>query len=425
MRWCSNSNFAAAVVIFLALPMFFLSAHCAAAANRAAVAGPNPRELGPLVSATCIAQLYTTPFDAFRHFRRCIQAWTEYDTVTCDPISPGSYNITQPAKHGTISNNIRGPFSLGNGDCPGHTYNFAFAYYNWTDDTENYDCLPHAPPTDDDTAACDLFTVDWVTPDGQFDMPFPMRANLAPRINGRKHVWWFKGETPAGYPTDPGITLTAYPPGYAYTWTIVTGGTEVKLSSPTANPVQVASLKGSTAINDVSITVQEAGGSTSNPFRLTVKQPKSLGPLATVDMNDATFAYLSYIHYKILDQFGKVLPKDVPVNEKWTATCPPPPGNSCPTADTPNDWRGSQNCGSTLTCPTLSPNDWNDVIGGETAGHVPTPHNPATPPPTAINHWDGKWSIGGVNPGNGVRVQTNTWQKYENHARHTNIVSPP
>jgi hypothetical protein len=414
MRWCSNSNFAAGLVIFLALPMFFLSARCAAAANRAAVAGPNPRELGAL-STGCLAQLYKTPFDDFRHFRNCIQAWTEYDTVTCDAISPGEYTIPQPAKHGTISTNTRGPFSLGNGDCPGHTYNFAFAYYNWTDDTENYDCLPHAPPTADDTAACDLFQVDWVTPDGQFDMPFPMRANLAPRINGKKHLWWFNGETPAGYDTDPGITLTAYPTGHAYTWTIVTGGTEVKLSSPTANPVQVASLMGSTAKKDVSITVQEAGGSTSNPFRLTVKQPKSLGPLATVDMIDATFAYETDIHYKILDQFGTVLPNNVPLNEHFTAGV---------TAIFPGmNWRRGPNGGA-----TVAPSDWHDQIQGETAGHVPPPQNPQAPlGTTKVYKWPGEWSIGSADPsgGKGVKVQTNIWLKFQDHARYRNVVSPP
>jgi hypothetical protein len=437
MRWCPNSNFAAGFVLFLALPVFFLSARCAAAldrpaaAGRPAIAGPNPRELGPLVSAGCLAQLYTTPFDAFRHFRRCIQAYTEYDPDTCDAISPGSYNITQPAKHGTISNNTRGPFSLGNGDCPGHTYNFQFAYYNWTDDTENYDCLPHAPPTADDTAACDLFQVDWVTPDGEFDIPLPMRANLAPRINGKHHVWWFNGEMPAGYDTNPGITLTAYPPCYTYTWTIVTGATEVQLSSPTANPVQVASLMGSTAKNDVSITVQEADGATSNPFRLTVKQPKSLAPpdppaKQYVDMIDANFAYESDIHYQILDQFGKVLPNNVPLNEHFTAGVNP--------IFAGENWRRGANGGA-----TVAPSDWHDQIQGETAAltlgepgfpgpRVPLPQKPQTPlGTTKVYKWPGEWSIGSADPsgGKGVKVQTNKWLKFQDHARYHDVVSPP
>jgi hypothetical protein len=415
MRWCSNSSFAAALVMFLALPVFFLSARCAAAMDRGAVAGPNPRELSGLVSTGCLAQLYTTPFDAFRHFRRCIQAWTEYNRTTCEAISPGNYNIPQPAKHGTISTRVKGPFHLGNGDCPDHTYDFQFAFYNWTDDKENYDCLPHAPPTADDTAACDLFTVEWFTPDGQFDMLLPMRANLAPRINGKKHVWWFKGEKPAGYDTDPGITLTAYPPGHAYTWTIVTGGTEVKLSSPTANPVQVASLMGSTAKNDVSITVQEADGATSNPFRITVKQPKSLTLLSNVDMIDATFAYDSDIHYKILDQFGMILPKNVPLNEHFTADV---------TADFAGEnWRRGANGGA-----TVAPSDWHDQVQGESAGHVPPPQNPQTPlGTTKVYHWPGNWSIGSADPsgGKGVKVQKNTWLKFQDHARHRDIVSPP
>jgi len=55
------------------------------------------------------------------------------------------------------------------------------------------------------------------------------------------------------------------------------------------------------------------------------------------------------------------------------------------------------------------------------------PQNPQTQlGTTAVYHWDGEWSVGSADPsgGKGVRVQTNTWQKYQDHARHRNIVSP-
>jgi hypothetical protein len=170
---------------------------------------------------------------------------------------------------------------------------------------------------------------------------------------------------------------------------------------------------GSDSKKDVSIKVTANGGA-SNSFKLTVKQPKQLGPLANVDQIDPVFAYASFIHYKILDQFGKVLPANVPLNEHFTTPVTP---------DFPGmDWRRGANGGA-----TVAPSDWNDQIQGETAGHVPPPQNPQTPlGATAVYHWDGEWSIGSADPsgGKGVRVQTNTWQKYQDHARHTNIVSP-
>jgi hypothetical protein len=41
-----------------------------------------------------------------------------------------------------------------------------------------------------------------------------------------------------------------------------------------------------------------------------------------------------------------------------------------------------------------------------------------------VDHWTGTWGIGSGTPGAGVTVQTNTWQRFQDHARHTNIVSP-
>jgi hypothetical protein len=402
VRWASPF-FCALTLLFLSAPGLHAAAPALtgsgaaiqplAAAQPIAIAG-----LGAVApdgfSKNCLAQLGQTPFDAFRNIKSCAQAWTEYNTNTCDDISPGSYEITSQPKHGTISVGII-TGHLGSGACPGKTFPFKIAYYTWTDQGTN------------DTQ--DSFTIVWTTPDGEFSFTFPMVAVLAPRISGPNVVWWFKGEKPAGYRTE--ITLTAAPANMSYQWAISAGGSEVKLGDETANTATVTGLKGSDAEKDVGITVT-VNGSTSNPFKLTVKQPKELIHLSDVDQADPTWHYVSFIHYKIFDQFGKVLPANIPLNEHWTS--------GVTTDYRGMNWRRGDNGGA-----TVGASDWVDQIQGETAGHAPPPLGPGNGA-VKVYHWNGEWSIGSADPsgGKGVRVQTNTWQKFQDHARHTNVVSP-
>ena len=158
LRRCSGLATNVGYGITVAVLIFLFSAESVRAAQAGvAVAGANIGE-AETVPNSCFDQVGITPFDAFRHVRRCIQDWTEYNVDTCAPISPGSYSILVQPKHGTISTAILGPYPLKNGDCPNNTYMFNFAFYNWTDDRENYDCT-------DAPRACDLFTLEWYTPD--------------------------------------------------------------------------------------------------------------------------------------------------------------------------------------------------------------------------------------------------------------------
>ena len=160
----------------------------------------------------------------------------------------------------------------------------------------------------------------------------------------------------------------------------------------------------------------------SGPFTITVKTPYRFVYLMSADKANSTFGYLSEIHYKVIDQFGKILPAAVPINEHFTSAAINDWASGTAT------WRQGQECGSTHVCDTFSPGAWFDLIGGENLAYRPLrpvpqhPHNPLGN--VLVQHWTGGWWVGDGHPAGGVHVQNNWWQKWQDHARHTHTVSP-
>jgi hypothetical protein len=239
---------------------------------------------------------------------------------------------------------------------------------------------------------------------------------IGPRLSGPKEVWWFDGEKPAGY--DVEILLTAIPDKSGpYTWTITGGAAFAALPGggssvqTAANQVKLKAKKGSAKLEDVVVEVK-SGSATSAPHKLTVLTPRSLGRLNVVDRIDPTFFYESQIFYSIKDQFGRILPRNVMMNEDFTGQV---------VADTAGmNWRRGAPGGT-----IVDPKRWLDQVQGEIAGRTPAPQRPQNPLGNKkVYHWAGEWRIGNTIPGLGARVQRNTWQKFRDHARHTNIVSP-
>jgi hypothetical protein len=73
-----------------------------------------------------------------------------------------------------------------------------------------------------------------------------------------------------------------------------------------------------------------------------------------------------------------------------------------------------------LPNPVLS-----DVITGQRFLQTPTPQFPQSPPgSTRVHHWGQEIYVGRTTVGAGRRVQSNTHQKYRDHAAHENITSP-
>lgn len=139
--------------------------------------------------------------------------------------------------------------------------------------------------------------------------------------------------------------------------------------------------------------------------------PKSLRHISTTHNPDATWGYLTFETYEVLDTAGNPI-SGFDVNEKFGS----------PTYDDPScDWRQSQEGGHSAPGTRFS-----DMMGGEDSTHTPTPQAPQNPLGShKTQHWPQAWYIGSTTPGSGTKVQTNTFQKYQDHAKHENVRSPP
>lgn len=250
------------------------------------------------------------------------------------------------------------------------------------------------------------------TPPGPGPTP-PAPTTVPITIGGNAELWFFNGTTPASYPLEQVLTAGSGGVAGTFNWSLNSGGTFADFSgSPTAAGA-TATLKSklqSAARNDVEVKVDfvGTGGQTGTATRkFTVLAPDRLNFLRNVDKADATFAYETEIHYSILDQFGTVLPRNVPLNEQFTAA---------PTADFAGmDWRRGPEGGA-----TVNPADWFDRVQGETSDKTPKPLAPGSANAgVAVYHWPGRWQIGSTTIGSGKTVRNVTWSKSRGFARHT------
>lgn len=241
--------------------------------------------------------------------------------------------------------------------------------------------------------------------------PVPLTITTA---SGNDELWFFNGQSPSNYLIQQTLSATGAgsTPG-VFTWTIQGGATAADFNGVPVSAGPSAILKSknkSGAVNDVTVRVDfvGSGGQTGTAIKtFTVKAPESLTFLRNVDKADPTFVYETEIHYSIQDQFSTTLPRNVPLNEQFTAT---------PTADSAGmDWRRGPEGGA-----TVNPADWFDRVGGETPSHTPAPV-----PPTNANagvpvyHWPGTWRVGSTTIGSGRSVKSVTWSKSRGQARHT------
>jgi hypothetical protein len=233
--------------------------------------------------------------------------------------------------------------------------------------------------------------------------PAPAPATLV--IVGPRELWYFDSATPAGYEVSKPIHSNRS--GGTFVWSC---SANLTLSATGVAAPTVTTAAASATARDAWIRVSHTDASgtvTAARYTLTIKAPSSLGHLSDVDNADATYAYMSYIHYSIKDQFGTILPRNVPINEQFTAA---------PTADFAGmDWRRGP-AGAALVSPT----DWADQVGGEVTGHTPTALAPGSAgAATAVCHWPGVWRAGSMTIGSGRQVKSVTWSKSRGFARHT------
>ena len=183
------------------------------------------------------------------------------------------------------------------------------------------------------------------------------------------NVWWFNGESPQpkGYVT----TLTASSGGSDYTWTI-TGGTSYAQFSNNSSTIDTKSKDTVVLMPKNDPRCRLAGGQRDRqsqkqdgrgqrprtPSILNVRKPYELQPNGISDAADKNYGYVSYIHYRILDQTMAVLPATISLNEHFTSGLT----NDYAGAN----WRFPVNCGSSMVCKgAFDPNDFYDQVQGE------------------------------------------------------------
>ena len=244
-------------------------------------------------------------------------------------------------------------------------------------------------------------------------------TNVRPTISGPNTLWWFNGLSAgvAGYSNQITLTASSGGNGTSYQWAISADSTKVSLSPSTSATVQVTSIGQSTTANDVSITVT-VGGQTSSPFNLTVRAPYTLGTdpnhPTPVYGQDPQYVWNIYIYYYILDNQLTPMSTSVSANENWTSGA---------VSDYPNETWGIGVTGCGTTSSSTPAEAW-DFIQGAFLGNYPAPVYNTQQNGPAVVHWGEEIRVGTCTIGAGPRVQTNTLQKYTDHAAHTGITTP-
>jgi hypothetical protein len=231
--------------------------------------------------------------------------------------------------------------------------------------------------------------------------------DVTPKISGANTVWYFGGENPSGYATS--VTLTSSG-GASTTWTVTAGSNEINLSPTSGSQTTITSSGSSfsSSVGDIGVKAT-AGGVDSAVFSITSRKPYEMIPadMATTSC-DSSQVYLTKIFYTVRDQLHDPLPANVPQNEKWTS------GVS-------NDYTGANWQRGSEFGGVVGPVDWFDQIGAYTGtGATPTA-NCLGGAGTAVQHWGQEWRFGSTTIGSGMAIQTDTLQKYTNHAAHQNV----
>jgi len=245
------------------------------------------------------------------------------------------------------------------------------------------------------------------------------------------NIWWFNGATPQ--PENYVTQLDASPAGKKnYTWTITSGQSYAQFSNKssvittTTNMVTVKPNgdPGNSSTPVVNITVSADGSPASAPFKLNVLKPHALLPVGKpVDVPNGTGVfYESTITYAIVDQLGAILPEPVPAREVFTKN------NAFPVDDYANDnWSPGVN-GDRYGGSPSKPYALHDRITGPSIFNTPHPKamKPCSPVLcyTKVIHWCGYVEVGSPNAGEGVMVATLAWEKYTDHGRNCNLISP-
>jgi hypothetical protein len=248
----------------------------------------------------------------------------------------------------------------------------------------------------------------------------PPQAISGQGINASDDLWFFGNENTECY--SESVTLTIQQPQVGtYIWWVSgnLAAVDFENNSDTyvgGDSVVLKSTGNSVAIDDVQIYAALVANS-GNPLLIlmTVPIPRSLVHLRNQDLALASRGFNTKIHYSLRDQFGRVLPRAIEMNEKWTS-------------EVVVDFEGANWRRGLEKNAKVNPADAIDSLTGMpiAANPVPIPIAPQNPlGTTKIFHWNGAFFVGSRTSGRGIMVQTHTWQFFQDHGRHENVTGPP
>ena len=115
---------------------------------------------------------------------------------------------------------------------------------------------------------------------------------------------------------------------------------------------------------------------------------------------------MSLVRYKILDQFGVLLPAAVDLHEEWLTAVTSDYGGENWTRGSADGWSQQD------------PLTFYDLISVAGTG-TPQPQNPQTRRGTVkVDHWGQQFRVGSTSQGSGACVQCDTLQRYQDHGAH-------
>jgi hypothetical protein len=245
-------------------------------------------------------------------------------------------------------------------------------------------------------------------------------------IEASDDLWWFGGETPQNYATQITIWDDMLTPDGTFTWTITSGAGIVQFANGSStytavndNRATLVSIGASAAAESLTLDVTihlTYNGFDFGTAHMAVATPDHLVHLKDEDFIDLIGKYSSLIHYQIVDQFNRQLPKNVEVNEQWTTGAV-------------SDFAGENWPRGNPNGAMVNPADFSDQISGVAQQGVtftPAPQEPQNPLGNVkVDHWGQAFYVGSKTPGKGVKVQTDTLQRYQDHGRHLDVKSPP
>jgi hypothetical protein len=254
-----------------------------------------------------------------------------------------------------------------------------------------------------------------------------------PSVKQSAPLWWFNGESPAGYAVEITMTLVNAPAGKTFDWSITQGGDEVAFDgAPQGATVSLKSTGASPPAQAPTDTVtikvvDDATHDTVCSYGTRVYAPYSLAPIGQCHYDYGFFkdpvtgakleGYTTYLVYAVLNQFGSNIPANVPVNEQFNA--------GSQHSDQNNNWgqpqpQGSSTYSSTDIGPGLHMDGglyagaavpWLvDQLGVGAAGSTPVPVAPTdAAADQSVEYWTGAWRVGSEVIGDGQQATCASW----------------